>query len=74
MSGEEVPAKQADEERDVIPGGDDPAKSSKEGGKGLSETVKALVKTTVEEEMAKLKAGSGPEHPNPSGSLPPNTG
>ena len=71
MSGGEVSTHPTEEEREGTPGGEDPEKSNNKGGskEGLSETVKALVKATVGEELAKLKAGSGTEHPSPSGSL-----
>ena len=70
MSGGEVSTHPTEEEREGTPGGEDPEKSNNKGGskEGLSETVKALVKATVGEELAKLKAGLGTEHPSPSGS------
>ena len=51
--------------------GDDPQNSKGGHGseKALSKTVKELVKVTVEEELAKLKAGARMEHPRASGSL-----
>ena len=76
MSNEEVVTPRSDKERDRTNGGDDP-QNNKGGGhsseEAVSRTVKELVKASVEEEMAKLKAGLRMEHPGASG-LPRNAG
>ena len=74
MSNEEVVTPRSDKERDRTNGGDDPQNKGGHGSEeAVSRTVKELVKATVEEEMAKLKAGLRTEHPGASG-LPCNAG
>ena len=69
MSNEEAVTPHSDKERDGTNGGDDPQNKGGHGSKeALSKTAKELVKATVEEEMAKLMAGSRTEHPGASGS------